>query len=75
MSNIKNLPQSIVSIKVYSQYALDIEKHVGTKADEITYCGDHATISWNANGGVEEWELEQKVRATGAGEPKVTELS
>tara|TARA_R110000796_G_scaffold41179_2_gene101953 strand:+ start:10423 stop:10641 length:219 start_codon:yes stop_codon:yes gene_type:complete len=72
---MKNLPQSTVFIKVYREYVQDILDHVGTPAEDIDYNGDWAIISWHANGGVEEFELEQKIKSTGAGEPKIVELS
>ena len=78
MSNIKNLPQSIVSIKVARQHVTDLVDHVdhvGINDMAIDFNEAWATISWTAIGGVEELEIVEAIKSSGAGEPKITELS
>tara|TARA_R110000850_G_scaffold272752_2_gene408175 strand:+ start:789 stop:1016 length:228 start_codon:yes stop_codon:yes gene_type:complete len=75
MSNKNSLPQSIVSIKVARQHVTDLVDHVGINADDIDFNEAWATISWTAIGGVEELDLVEAIKESGAGEPKVTELS
>lgn len=75
MSNIKNLPQSIVSIKVAHQHARPLVDCIARDVRDMEFDADWATISWTAIGGVEELELVEAIKESGAGEPKITELS
>ncbi len=75
MSNIKNLPQSIVSIKVARQHARLLVDSIAHDVRDIEFDADWATISWTAIGGVEELDLVEAIKSSGAGEPKITELS
>mgnify|MGYP003630505458 CR=1 FL=1 len=75
MSNKNSLPQSIVSIKVAHQHARLLVDSIANDVRDIEFDADWATISWTAIGGVEELELVEAIKESGAGEPKVTELS
>jgi len=71
---MKNLPQSTVSIVIAERLLGILLDHVGVLAEDIQLNDGWATVSWHANGGVEELELVQAVQSSGAGEPTVREL-
>ena len=71
---MKNLPQSTVSIVIARRHVSVLLDHVGALAEDIDFNDGWATVSWHANGGVEELELVQAIMTSGAGEPTVTEL-
>ena len=71
---MKNLPQSTVSIVIAERLLGILLDHVGVLAEDIQLNDGWATVSWRANGGVEELELVQAIMTSGAGEPTVREL-